>query len=282
MKRVDTLISSLDKQGFLFEYEAYVKQWVESFDGELKDALAYTMLDGGKRIRPLLVFYGAKLTGKKVALSDVLPCALAICLVHNYSLVHDDLPAMDNDEYRRGKLTVHKRFGEANAILTGDLLLTLAGEVATSCFANNPAKFTKDKAKAFKDIFESAKLMIFGQVKDLAMPTSEEGYIEMYAQKTGALFQGAVCAGWCIAGGSANGKQYEALKNYGRNLGISFQLIDDVLDEGEQNSLFALVGRDRARELIENYTKAAITDVCEFKNDSELVKMVFDLLKIQK
>ncbi len=276
------LISSLDKNGFFAEFEKYVQNWVSEYDGELKEALEYTMLDGGKRIRPLLVFYGAKLTGKRVAVEDVLPCALAICLVHNYSLVHDDLPAMDNDDYRRGKLTVHKRFGEANGVLTGDLLLTLAGDVATKYIVDNAKKITADKAQAFQDIFKSARDMLCGQVKDLAVPSSEDEYLEMYAQKTGALFQGAVCAGWCIAGGKVDSKQYQSLKKYGRELGIAFQLIDDLLDEGETNSLLSLVGRAEAKQLLENCTKSAITEVCELKNHQDLVKFVFDLLKLAK
>ncbi len=283
MKKAEkTLVSSLDKEGFLCAFENYVHDWVSAYKGELKDALEYTMLDGGKRLRPLLVFYGAKFSGKKVFVEDILPCALAICLVHNYSLVHDDLPAMDNDEYRRGKLTVHKKFGEANAILTGDMLLTLAGEIASGYFLQGKRKFTKDKAQAFEDIFKGASGMLDGQVCDLAVPKTKQEYVEMYAKKTGALFQGAVCAGWCIAGGATNSAQYESLKSYGRNLGIAFQLIDDVHDEGEKNSLFALVGKEQTNKLIEHYTKMAITDVCAYKNHSELVKMVFELLKIQK
>ena len=188
-------------------------------------AMQYAVFTGGKRFRPVLALSACEACGGKA--KDALLAALAIELIHTYSLVHDDLPALDNDAMRRGKPTCHKKFGEANAILAGDALLTLAFE----CIADvRPAK------RAVTVLREVAKAagthgMIGGQVEDLEIPAKQKtlavhDLISRY--KTGALIRVSAMAGAVAAGASA--RQLRAIKRYGECLGLAFQVIDDILD----------------------------------------------------
>lgn len=221
--------------------------------GVLDEAEFYACFGGGKRVRPHLVRLGAEAVGGEMPLDEVLELAAAVELVHSYSLVHDDLPAMDNDDYRRGRPTVHRQFGEANAILAGDALLTLAGVV----LAEGAAKYGDRFARAATFIMRGAYAMAAGQAEDLRGAKTEEEFLSMYALKTGALIRAAFLAGATVAGG--NRECMERAEEYADALGLAFQLADDLLDLGEQNSVAAVAGEGRVRELLAESTDRAVT-----------------------
>ena len=210
--------------------------------GRLHEAMRYSVLAGGKRLRPALAIAAAEAVGGRV--EDALPFAAALEMVHTYSLIHDDLPAMDDDALRRGKPTSHVVFGEATAILAGDALHTLAFETIASRVAD------PDLARALVlDLARAAGVtgMVGGQVEDLcaerAKP-SEARLSRIHAGKTAALIA-ASCEGGGRAGGGAPAA-LAALREYGKNLGLAFQIVDDVLDEtGTAASLGKTPGKDR-------------------------------------
>lgn len=225
----------------LKEYSEYFDLKAEEFFGSLTGcpnnllaSMKYSFFSGGKRLRPALLFTVAEALG--LTKDSVLKYALAVELIHNYSLIHDDLPAMDNDDYRRGKLTSHKKFGEAMAVLTGDALLNLAYEVLFSIkddFAGS------EKAKSF--IAECAGIngMIKGQVYDI-FGAEEEGINGIYSiidNKTSALISAAVITPALLV----SYKNTEKLKEYSKKLGEFFQISDDILDyEGDP----LIIGKD--------------------------------------
>lgn len=224
------------------------------FDGseEFDDAMRYACFGGGKRVRPVGVYLGAASVSAAPPLDEVLSLAGAIELVHSYSLVHDDLPAMDNDDYRRGRLTVHKKFGEAAAILVGDALLSRAAQV----LASGAVQFGIKYAAAAAVMTKAAEDMVRGQVYDLAGMRTEEEFRKMYALKTGALIRAAFVAGATVAG--ADDKQIRLVAEYAEALGLGFQIADDLLDEGEENSLVAVIGAERGRKLLDECTERAV------------------------
>ena len=200
-----------------------------SVPAALAEAMRYACLDGGKRLRPALVLLSAEAVADRQHWRvDPLPAAVAVELVHCYSLVHDDLPAMDNDTLRRGRPTVHVRFGEAMAILAGDALLTRAFEVVS--------RYPPDKAVAAELAAELAAAagaagMIAGQVADMALcdvPAGAAGRRYIHLRKTAALIRAAVRMGGICAG--ADAAQLQALSEYGEKAGLAFQITDDLLD----------------------------------------------------
>lgn len=207
----------------------------------IHQAMRYSVMGGGKRLRPVLVMAGAEAVGGKAA--DVLPAACAFELIHTYSLVHDDLPAMDNDDYRRGKLTSHKVFGEAAAVLTGDALLTLAFQLlAESKGAPQNILRVIREAAAGAGTFG----LIGGQVVDTlseGIEPNEENLLYIHRHKTGALYKVSVRAGAILCG--AREDQLAALTEYAENLGLAFQIKDDILDiEGDEGKIGKPVGSD--------------------------------------
>lgn len=191
----------------------------------LKDAMEYAVIGGGKRVRPVLCFAVAENLG--VDLNKIKEFAFAIECIHSYSLVHDDLPAMDNDDYRRGKLSTHKKFGEAYGILAGDALLNFAFE-----YCLNKIDFDKKDALALKLLAEyaGASGMIAGQVLDLQneknnLPNEKILY-DIYINKTAKL----LTAPLLIASIAADNKYFNELKEFGLNLGAMFQISDDIMD----------------------------------------------------
>lgn len=214
----------------------------------LADAMRYSLEVGGKRLRPVLLLAACDLAGGSV--EEALPYALSIEYIHTYSLIHDDLPAMDNDDMRRGKPTNHKVFGEAIAILAGDGLLSTAAETLTGeplKHADDPAKM-KDHILAAHEIMSRAGAcgMIAGQTADILGekldPTA--GYIKyIELHKTADLITAPVRAGLMIAG--ADEEMLDDLTVYARDLGIAFQILDDILDiEGDQALLGKTLGKD--------------------------------------
>ena len=213
----------------------------------LVEAMRYAVLDGGKRLRPLLVLaaHEAVAVAKTQDAHAALRAACAVELIHAYSLVHDDMPCMDNDVLRRGKPTVHVRFGEASALLAGDALQALAFELLTpddgSVQAAQQARLCGLLARA-----AGSAGMAGGQAIDLASVghrLSEGELRQMHQLKTGALLQGSVMMG--AACGQADARALSALKDYGAAVGLAFQVVDDILDvTADSSTLGKTVGKD--------------------------------------
>jgi geranylgeranyl diphosphate synthase, type II len=207
----------------------------------LHKAMRYSVLSGGKRIRPILAIEASRTCGGRIR--DIMPCACAIELVHTYSLIHDDLPAMDDDDFRRGKPACHKVFGEAVAILAGDALLTLAFNII--------AKHTRPEAglNIVKELSDAVGCegMVRGQAMDLE-PHADEGKIKINLLKTARLFEAAAKTGALAAG--ARQREARALQRFGLYLGIAFQIIDDYLDgDGGSREGAELLMNKMTREL---------------------------------
>ena len=194
---------------------------------KVDDAMEYSLMAGGKRIRPILLMATAEACGKKGY--NFLPVACGLEMIHTYSLIHDDLPCMDDDDYRRGRLTNHKVFGEAMAVLAGDGLLTLAFEVMLEQ-KNVPAEVLVEVVREMAMCAGNFG-MVGGQGLDLeaeGKKISPEELRKLHAGKTGALFIGAIRGGAQLAG--ATNEQLLALTKFADLLGLAFQITDDILD----------------------------------------------------
>ena len=229
----------------------------------LGDAMRYAVLDGGKRLRPLLVLaaYEAALSAQSTALDvtqrsgadeAALRAACAVELIHAYSLVHDDMPCMDNDVLRRGKPTVHVQFGEAQALLAGDALQAFAFELLTPDIAQDAAASALVQARLCRLLAHAAGSagMAGGQAIDLAsvgQALDEAQLRQMHRLKTGALLQGSVLMG--AACGQADAPALAALAAYGAALGLAFQVVDDILDvTADSATLGKTAGKDAAHD----------------------------------
>ena len=209
---------------------------------DLAKAMNYSLMAGGKRLRPILIMAAADALG--VDGEKFLRLSTSIEFIHTYSLIHDDLPAMDNDDYRRGKLTNHKVFGEALAILAGDALLTMAFEIIATdknVDAETKVKIITEMSKA-----AGAEGMVGGQVIDMQSENKKidiQTLKQMHAAKTGALFCAAIRSGAILAG--ADEKQLANLTEYARQFGLAFQITDDILDVvGDEKTIGKPVGSD--------------------------------------
>ncbi|MDM0113584.1 polyprenyl synthetase family protein [Variovorax sp. J22R133] len=236
-------------QPHLDRVEAALSRWV-GVDAPvlLGDAMRYAVLDGGKRLRPLLVLAANEAVGGNP--EAALRAACATELIHAYSLVHDDLPCMDNDVLRRGKPTVHVKFGEADALLAGDALQALAFELLTPDDAGIPAAV---QARLCRLLARAAgsEGMAGGQAIDLAsvgVALDEASLRQMHRLKTGALLQGSVEMGAACAAELAPAK-LAALREYGAALGLAFQVVDDILDvTADSHTLGKTAGKDAASD----------------------------------
>jgi geranylgeranyl diphosphate synthase type II len=210
-------------------------------------AMRYSLFAGGKRIRPILCVEAARTVADS---NGAISAACALELIHTYSLIHDDLPAMDNDDYRRGKLTNHKVFGDAIAILAGDSLLTLAFQVLAQLDA--PADRKTRLIAELSIASGTVGGMIAGQVADLEGEgkTPDADLLEsIHRAKTGALLRASLRMGAIYAG--ANEVQYQALSCYGEHVGLAFQIVDDILDvEESSEALGKTAGKDAAQHKI--------------------------------
>ena len=261
--------------------EKYLKDFYSQFHGEpqkiLYDAMEYSLLAGGKRLRPMFVFDFCRMCGGDW--KKAVPFAAAVEMIHTYSLIHDDLPAMDNDDYRRGRLTNHKVFGEPMAILAGDALLTDAFAVATMTELPNPANM--GFAIALLSECAGSLGMVGGQVLDILSENrelNEKEVIDIQSRKTGRLINAACVLGVIAAGGS--GAQIEAAARFAGNLGLAFQIRDDMLDvigtqeemgkgvgtDEKKNTFVKLHGLEKCEELVNKYTASALEALCEFKD----------------
>ncbi|MDR3349286.1 MAG: polyprenyl synthetase family protein [Acidaminococcales bacterium] len=218
---------------------------------DINKAVRYSLLAGGKRLRPLLLMAAAEAAGSDSA--RFLPVACGLEMIHAYSLIHDDLPAMDDDDYRRGRLSCHKVFGEAKAILAGDALLTRAFEVMLGQGGVPPDVLVK----AVKEIAfcAGAEGMVGGQTIDIEAERVADRIVsvkelqEMHMAKTGALFRAAVFAGAMLAG--ASDARLTALEDYAGNFGLAFQITDDILDvTGDPAAMGKKAGSDARKNKI--------------------------------
>lgn len=260
------------------EMDALVKSFAPEMKGDeslIAEAINYSLLAGGKRIRPLIIKEVYELFGgenKKLAG----PFMAAIEMIHTYSLIHDDLPAMDNDDFRRGRPTNHNVYGEALAILAGDGLLNYAYETALRSFqAASSVKEYESVIKALRILSESAGIhgMVTGQVMDMNLSVAnrtKETVEKMYLLKTGALLRASFMIGATLAGVSE--ADIEKMKETGEAIGLAFQLKDDMLDahgdekatgkslsdeKNEKLTLYRLLGAEKAKELMESLSKTA-------------------------
>ncbi len=249
------------------------------FPQSLHKAMRYALLPGGKRIRPVLAMAAYEVVGGRG--NGILPYACALELIHTYSLIHDDLPALDNDDYRRGKLTTHKVFGEATAILAGDALLT----EAFCLMSTQGLRGDVDSRVAIEIIGEISRAagsagMIAGQIVDIE---SEGKKVELpmlefiHTHKTGSLILVCVRAGGLLGG--ATELEMEALTRYGKAVGLAFQITDDVLDvEGSRVAMGRPPGADIARNKV---TYPALLGLGESKRTyNELIAKAIEALEV--
>ncbi len=273
--------------------DARLQELVETLcdEGTLRDAMSYSLTAGGKRLRPWLCLESARLFGEA---ERVLDFACAIEMIHTYSLIHDDLPAMDNDVLRRGKPTSHVVFGEAVAILAGDALLNGAFEVMTRFALENPDL----GGLAAMDIMAraaGASGMIAGQAGDIEFECKDKDEQVLYyihERKTGAMIRGAVLAGAALMG--AGKDEMDALSDFGERIGLVFQIVDDILDvtgdaatlgktpgkdEEEGKQTFATVfGLERARQIAAQQTEAALASLSRFGTRAETLNAMAQYL----
>jgi len=243
---------------------------------KIKSAMEYSLMSSGKRLRPILCIAATETVGGH--LDDTLRAACAIEMIHTYSLIHDDLPAMDNDNLRRGQPTCHIKFDDATAILAGDALLTLAFEILSSV-----ESVDKDHAFNWLRVIHTiamaagCKGMIEGQLQDIGAEGNVLGLEDlkkMHRLKTGALLEASVITGTIL--GNGNRDQIEKLKNYARKIGLAFQITDDILNvEGDPDVMGKDVGTDQARG---KNTYPSILGMEESKEFAK--KLVNDALKV--
>ena len=228
-------------------YKEKIEKWMESYfetkdvgDSSILEPIIYSLKVGGKRIRPILMICTYNMYSKNI--EKILPFAAAMEMIHTYSLIHDDLPCMDNDDLRRGKPTNHKVYGEAMATLAGDSLLNEAMNVMFSQCLDGEIK----KIRAAAIISKSSGIdgMIKGQIIDIrseGQSIDEAALLDMHKNKTGQLITASIMAGAIV--GEASEKDIEILKSFGEKLGLAFQIKDDILDvEGD----FKLLGKTQS------------------------------------
>ena len=275
--RLDILLNESDKK-----YNEVVK------------AARYSILSSGKRIRPILMLEFYKLCGGNDDCAYNFACALE--MIHTYSLIHDDLPCMDNDDFRRGKPSCHKQFGETMALLAGDALLTEAFNAASRTIGIPSERIVE----AMTVLSANAGIggMIGGQVIDLSNTDliSADDTVEMYKLKTGALINSATVCGAILAG--ADNEKKAAAAEYAEKLGLAFQIIDDILDaEGDEavlgkpvgsdskndkKTLVARYGVEKCRQLADDFTKEALSALDKFDGDKGNLVAITEFLLLRK
>ncbi len=278
------------------EYKSYIEQyltdWYDRFADEpqarLFEAMRYSLLAGGKRLRPVLCFEFCRLCGGDWKAAA--PFAAAVEMIHTYSLIHDDLPCMDNDDYRRGRLTNHKVYGEGLAVLAGDALLTDAFAVASTAKLPRPEQM--GEAIAVLSECAGSLGMVGGQVLDILSEDrelTEQEVLDIQSRKTGALIR-AACALGAIAGGTDE-KQFDAACQFAAGLGLAFQIRDDMLDvigtkeemgkgvgtDAGKNTFVKLYGLARCEELVRKYTDYALEALSVFADNTFLQTLALQL-----
>ncbi len=280
------------------EYRELIENFLRDFymqfhkepQRRLFDAMEYSLFSGGKRLRPIFTLEFCRMCGVDIALA--VPFAAAVEMIQTYSLVHDDLPCMDNDDLRRGKPTNHRVYGEGIAVLAGDALLTDAFLVASNARINNPA----DMGRAIGVLAQNSGSlgMVGGQVLDICSEErilTEDEVLAIQTRKTGALIKAACVLGVIAAGGSQ--KQLEAAEKFAGALGLAFQIRDDMLDvignekelgkavgtDSEKNTFVRLYGLEKCEELVRKYTDVALEALAVFADHQYLREMAIQLTR---
>lgn len=278
----------------LKKYQEQVNNELEKYSGKkdvpekiLNNSMEYSLMAGGKRLRPILVIATYEIFGKNI--NKCIPYAVAIEMVHNFSLIHDDLPGIDNDDFRHGKPTNHKKFNEATAILAGDGLLNQAYIVISEDLIKSESEEVKNKLKVFNEFSTAVDRMIAGEYIDTEYEGKQitDEYLEyIHKNKTGALLKLCVRMGAILA--NANEKDLEKLTKYAEKIGLAFQIKDDILsEEGNEEILGKPVGNDKelekctyvskyglqgAKKILEEITKEAIEELKEYGDRAEFLR----------
>lgn len=263
----------------------------EDIPATLYESMHYSLSAGGKRIRPILAIASCEAVGGTI--DDVIPAAIAIEMIHTYSLIHDDLPSMDNDDLRRGKPANHKVFGEATAILAGDGLLTMAFGILSDTKSFKNQAYLERRLKIIREIAVAAGPdgMVGGQQLDIENEGKKIDIVsveKLHNRKTGALILAAIRTGG-ISGGASE-LQLQALTDYGKKTGLAFQIADDILDvEGKvedvgksigkdanqrKNTYPALLGLEQAKNLAGQLVSEAITALDSFDDKADPLRLI--------
>lgn len=279
---------------YLDEINSALKEYLPAADDVVSQAMRYSVENGGKRIRPALLLEFCRVCGGDY--KKAMPSACALEMIHTYSLIHDDLPCMDNDDFRRGKPSCHIAFGEEYALLAGDALLTLAFETAMK--SNLSAEIT---VKAAKELAKAAGVMgmVGGQVLDLQNEGKKVGVSDLQKTdelKTGELIR-AACVLGCVCAG-ADDKKIAAAEKYAHDIGIAFQIVDDILDvtsdeetlgkpigsdeENQKSTYVSLLGIEKSRKTAEELTLNAQKALDAFDGDVTSLKDFAEKLKNRK
>lgn len=265
-----------------------------SYQKTIYDAMEYSVMAGGKRLRPMMMYQTYKMFGGEDK-ELIEPFMAAIEMIHTYSLVHDDLPAMDNDTYRRGRKTTHVVYGEDMGILAGDALLNFAYETAIKGAA--AAKATKNAINALDILSKKAGItgMVGGQVVDVELTgkkLDEERLDFIFKLKTGALLEASLMVGAALAG--ADEKYIELMEQAGLNIGMAFQIQDDILDitstteelgkpvhsdeKNDKTTYVSLYGMEKAHEDVEKYSKKALSIMEELPYENQFLYTLIEKL----
>ncbi|MDF2838926.1 MAG: geranylgeranyl pyrophosphate synthase [Evtepia sp.] len=265
--------------------ESSIAEYVDSLwpFGNLVESMSYSLLSGGKRIRPILTLASCRFCGGEVTKALSFACGLE--MIHTYSLIHDDLPCMDDDDFRRGRPTNHRVYGQATAVLAGDALLTSAFEV----LAKAPGLHTDQLVLAVRCLSEAAgpSGMVAGQILDMVATDRDSTFEQIQtieSLKTGKLIEAAVQLG-CIAA-NVEGERMQALTIYAQKLGLAFQIQDDILDyDGDEAELGKPIGSDAAngkvtfvtlkgivgcREMVRRLTEEAVEEIKQYEESGFL------------
>lgn len=259
----------------------------------LRDSMMYSLLAGGKRLRPAMHLLAAELVDGQIG--QCLDMACAIEMIHTYSLIHDDLPALDNDVLRRGRATNHVVYGEAQAILAGDGLLNCAYETMLRNALRYPSQADKF-LKAIEIIAKAAGVtgMIAGQVMDVALEGQQVDFLQLqyiHAHKTGDMITGALLSGAALF--TENAELLASVESYGRNVGLVFQIVDDILDitageelgksrgkDAEEGKVTypSLFGIEKSRQIAKEKTEAAKAALAPFGNKADMLCQLADMM----
>ena len=285
----------MDFKEKLKEYQNIVNNELEKYirkencpEDILNRSMEYSLMAGGKRLRPVLAIATYKLFAQDY--EKVMPYAIALEMVHNFSLIHDDLPGIDNDDFRHGKPTNHKQFNEATAILAGDGLLNYAYIIISKDLKKSAPQDLNNKLQVFNEFSNAIDRMIAGEYIDTeyeGKQITNELLEYIHKNKTGAFLKYSVRLGAILAG--ANENDLEKLTKYAENIGLAFQIKDDILsEEGDEAILGKPVGNDKelekctyvskygldgAKEILNKITNEAIDEIKSFKNSEFLVEL---------
>lgn len=278
----------------------YMPRNTSLYDQVVYNAMKYSLMSGGKRIRPILMLEAYKICGGNNVM-DIEPFMVAMEMIHTYSLIHDDLPAMDDDDYRRGKLTCHKKYGEDIAILAGDALLNTAFEIMINGCLKDTKVNTRQKLLASKEIGVAAgvKGMIGGQVADVIQADTTIDVINyIHIHKTSAIIEASLTAGVLLANGSI--PKVDTFRKIGNCIGLAFQIQDDMLDitsttkelgkqvgsdnKNGKKTFVSLKSLEESRQIVNELIENALTSLenVEDKGNKEFLKEFILYLKNRK